>query len=86
VSLVSIGIAKLNPHAKLSTRVVLMSLALALLDIPMVYVVVVMVLGLPFTVYLLALPIYMILQLIPTTFLSYAIIKAIVRSGLLRYA
>jgi hypothetical protein len=61
-----------------------MSLALAVLDVPMVYVVVVMVLGLPFTVYLFALPIYMILQLIPTTIISYAIIKAIMHSGILR--
>jgi ABC-type Na+ efflux pump permease subunit len=65
-------------------RVALMSLALAILDIPMVYVVVVMVLGLPFIVYLLSLPVYMLLQLIPTTLVAYAVIKAILRSGVLR--
>jgi hypothetical protein len=83
VGLVSIGFAKFNPRAKLGVRVALMSFALAILDIPMVYVVIVMVLGLPFTVYLVSLPIYIVLQLIPTTFLSYAVIKAIIRWGIL---
>jgi len=81
---VSMALQKFNQSAKLITRVALMSLALAILDIPMVYVVVVMVLGLPFIVYLLSLPVYMLLQLIPTTLVAYAVIKAILRSGVLR--
>ena len=82
-SFVSFVLGRFNPRVKLGVRVALTSVALAILDVPMVYVVVVMVLGLPFTVYLMSLPIYMVLQLIPTTFLSYAVIKTILYSGVL---
>jgi hypothetical protein len=83
--LVYIGIERFHPHAKLITRIVLVSVSLAVLDIPMVYVVVVLVLGLPFIVYLASLPIYVVLQLVPTTFLAYGVIKAIMRTGILGF-
>jgi len=83
VSLVSIGITKFNPRVRLSIRLTLMSLTCAILDIPLVYVVIVTVLNLPFTVYLVSLPIYVALQLIPTTFLSYVVIRTTLRSEIL---
>lgn len=83
VGLVSIGISKFNPRARISTKLILMSLTCAILDIPLVYLVIVTVLGLPFIVYLGALPIYVVLQLIPSTFLSYMIVRVILRSRVL---
>lgn len=83
VSLVSIVISKIRPRCSISIKIVLMSLACAILDIPLVYVVIVTVLGLPFVVYFGALPIYVALQLIPSTFLSYVIVRVILRSGIL---
>jgi len=83
VGLVSIGISKFNPRARTSTKLILMSITCAILDIPLVYLVIVTVIGLPFIVYLGALPIYIVLQLIPSTFLSYIIVRVILRSGIL---
>jgi hypothetical protein len=83
--LVYMGIERFHPRAKLITRIVLVSVSLAVLDIPMVYVVVVLVLGLPFIVYLASLPIYVVLQLVPTTFLAYGVVKAIMRTGILGF-
>jgi hypothetical protein len=81
--LTSMALTRLNSGVRLGVRIVLMSFALAILDIPMVYVVVVLVLGLPFPVYLISLPIYVALQLAPTTLLSYFVVRAINRSGIL---
>lgn len=81
VGLVSTVSSKLN--LRISIQLVLMSIACALLDIPMVYLVIVPVLGLPFIVYIGVLPIYIALQLVPSTFLSYIIVKAILRSKIL---
>lgn len=73
-------LSKLHPRMKLHTRVVMLSLTCALVDIPMTYVVVVVVLGLPFTFYLVALPIYVTLQLVPSTLISYAVLRGILRA------
>ncbi len=62
-----------------------MSGACAILDIPLTYVVVVMALGFPFVSYLFALPIYILLQLIPSTILAYMILKSIFKSKILEY-
>jgi hypothetical protein len=84
VSLVSIGVTKLSPRGTgISIRLILMSLTCAILDIPLVYLVMVTALSLPFAVYLVSLPIYIGLQLIPTTFLSYMVVRAILRSEIL---
>lgn len=80
VGAVSEGLSELHPNIKLHSRLLLLSLTCALLDIPLTYVVMVTVLGLPFVLYLLALPMYIALQLIPSTMISYAIIRAILRT------
>jgi len=80
VGIVSAAISEFHPKTKTHTRVILLSLTCALLDVPLTYVVVVTVLGLPFMVYLLALPMYLILQLIPSTIIAYAILRAILRT------
>ncbi|NLE05441.1 MAG: hypothetical protein GX638_11670, partial [Crenarchaeota archaeon] len=78
-----IGITKLKPKLGIKTKLTLMSLVCAFLDIPLVYVVLVTVLGLPFAAYLTVLPMYLILQLIPSTILAFIIVKAILRSKIL---
>jgi hypothetical protein len=83
VGIVAAGFSKLRPNAKVSTKLLLMSTVCALLDIPLVYFVMVTMLNIPFIAYLGALPIYITLQLIPTTFLAYLIVKAIKRSKVL---
>jgi len=80
VGVVSEALSKLHPNIKLRSRLIVLSLTCALLDIPLTYVVMVTVLGLPFPLYLLALPMYIALQLIPSTVISYAIIRAILRT------
>jgi hypothetical protein len=80
VGVVSLSLSKFYPTIKLRTRLALLSITCALLDVPLTYVVVVSVLQLPFTFYLLALPLYLILQLGPSTVISYAILKAILRA------
>ena len=80
VGTVSIVLSKLRPRMKLHARLLLLSLTCALVDIPMTYVVIVVALGLPFTFYLIALPIYITLQLVPSTLISYAILRGIIRA------
>ena len=80
VGTVSVVLSKLHPRMKLHTRLLLLSLTCALVDIPMTYVVIVVVLGLPFTFYLVALPIYIALQLVPSTLISYALLRGILRA------
>jgi hypothetical protein len=60
-----------------------MNAACAFLNIPAVYVVIVLALGLPFVVYLAALPMYIVLQLVPSTILSYMLVRALKRSKVL---
>ncbi len=76
-------LSRARPNIKLRSRLILLSSTCALLDVPLTYVVVVSVLGLPFEVYLLALPMYLILQLVPSTLISYAILRGIQRARLL---
>jgi len=83
--LVSKGILRFKPNTGLRTRIILMSIALVILDIPLVYVVIVLALGLPFVFFLAALPIYLFLQLIPSTILTYMILKSIFKSKILEY-
>jgi len=79
VGIVSLLLSRSYPTIKLRTRLILMSLACAIMDIPLTYVVVVIVLGLPFRFYLLALPVYIALQLGPSTIISYVILRSILR-------
>jgi len=86
---ISVGISlvcieRFKPHLGIGTKVALLSLTCAILDVPMVYVVIVMVLNLPFLVYLISLPIYVILQLIPTTLLAYEIVKRLKRLKIMK--
>ncbi|XES77908.1 MAG: hypothetical protein ACBZ72_03300 [Candidatus Bathyarchaeia archaeon] len=83
VGLVALGFSRFRPQTKLSTKLVAMSSVCAVLDIPMVYTVIVVALGLPFVAYLAALPVYIVLQLVPSTFLSYIVVKAISRHNIL---
>lgn len=80
VGVVSLSLSRFYPKIKLRTRLILLSLTCALLDVPLTYIVVVSVLGLPFKFYLLALPIYLTLQLGPSTIISYAILRSILRA------
>ena len=82
IGFLSIGVAKLRPTMKIRTRLILLSGACAILDVPLTYLVIVMVLGLPFIFFLIALPIYMALQIVPSTIISYILLRAILRSGL----
>jgi hypothetical protein len=81
--IVAVGFSKLRPNAKSSTKLVLMSTVCALLDIPLVYFVMVIALGLSSLTYFAALPVYIILQLVPTTFLAYLVVKTLKRSNIL---
>ncbi len=83
VGLIAFAFTRFHPQAKLSARLLTMSTACAVLDIPLVYVVMVLALGLPFVVYVAALPMYILLQLIPSTLLSYMLVKALKRSKVL---
>ena len=83
--LVSKGVLRFKPNTGLRTRIILMSIAIAILDIPLVYVVIVLALGLPFVFFLAALPIYLFLQLVPSTMLAYMILKSILKSKILEY-
>ncbi len=75
-------IQKILPKSSVKIRIMTMSVALALLDIPAVYFVIVLVLSLPIIVYYLALPMYIGLQLVPATLLAYLILKALKKAGL----
>jgi hypothetical protein len=59
-----------------------MSFMLALLDIPAVYFVMVLILGLPVIAYYVGLPFYMGLQLLPATLIAYLLLRTIDRIGL----
>ena len=83
VGTVSRGLSRARPQINLRSRLIILSCTCALLDVPLTYVVVVSVLGLPFGVYLLALPMYIILQLLPSTVISYAILRGIQRARLI---
>ncbi len=83
VGLIVIGFSKLRPQARASIKLLLMSSVCAILDIPFVYLVMVTVLNLPFIVYLAALPGYIVLQLVPSTILSYIVVRAIKRSKII---
>ena len=80
VGLAVVGFTKMRPNAKISTKLLTMSSICAILDIPLVYLVMVIVLGLPFIAYFAALPVYLALQLIPSTILAYIVVRAIKRS------
>jgi len=84
VGLVAAGFSKLRPNTRNSIKLLVMSAVCALLDIPLVYFVMVTILKLPFEAYLAALPVYIILQLIPATVLSYLIVKTLTRSKALQ--
>jgi len=86
VGAVVVGFSKLRPNTKDSTILVIMSSVCALLDIPLVYFVMVTVLELPVSVYLAALPVYIILQLVPATLLSYFVVRALTRSKALQFS
>ena len=85
VGIVVVGFSKLWPNAKTGTKLLFMSSVCALLDIPLVYFVMVTVLSLPSLVYFAALPVYIMLQLIPSTLLSYLVVKALTRSKALQF-
>jgi hypothetical protein len=83
VGTVSEGLSWARPNIRIRARLIILSFTCAFLDVPLTYVVIVSVLGLPFTVYLLALPMYLALQLIPSTVISYAILRGIQRARFL---
>jgi hypothetical protein len=83
VGMVVVGFSKLRPNARNGTKLLFMSSVCALLDIPLVYFVMVIVLGLPIAAYFAMLPVYIIIQLLPSTFLAYLIVKALKRSKVL---
>ncbi len=83
VGIVSLGIVRFNPSIKLRTRIIYMSITCAVLDVPLTYLVIVVVLGLPFFFYVMALPVYISLQLVPSTILAYTILKVILQSRLI---
>ena len=85
VGFVVVGFSKLRPNAKSGTKLLFMSSVCALLDIPLVYFVMVTVLALPSVVYFAALPVYIVLQLVPSTLLSYLVVKALTRSKALQF-
>lgn len=78
----AIAIQKIRPQSSPKTRIVTMSFMLALLDIPAVYFVMVLVLGLPIIVYYVGLPLYIGLQLLPATIIAYLLLRAMERAGL----
>ncbi|MDR0373470.1 MAG: hypothetical protein LBI79_07950 [Nitrososphaerota archaeon] len=83
VGAIALGFTRFRPETKISIKLLVMSGACAVLNIPMVYVVMVMVLGLPYIAYLVALPMYIVLQLIPSTLLAYMLVRALKRSKVL---
>ena len=82
VGSVSASLSRFRPKIKIHTKLMLLSFTCALMDVPLTYVVIVSVLGLPFTLYLLALPMYIALQLVPSTIISYAILRGIFRASI----
>jgi len=78
----AIVIQEIYPTSSAKTRITAMSIALALLDIPAVYFVIVVILGLPVIAYYLTLPMYIGLQLIPATIIAYLLLRCLERAGL----
>ena len=78
----AIAIRKIRPETSARSYIISMSIALALLDIPAVYLVVVLTLGLPIIAYYLSLPIYIGLQLVPATIVAYLLLRFLEKSGL----
>jgi hypothetical protein len=80
VGALALGFTRFRPQTKTSTKLLTMSTACAIMNIPMVYIVMVITLGLPHIIYLAALPMYITLQLIPSTLLAYLLIRTLKRS------
>ena len=78
----AITIQRMRPQSSTKIRIITMSFMLALLNIPAVYFVMVLVLGLPVIVYYFGLPLYIGLQLIPATLIAYLLLRTIERTGL----
>ncbi|MCW4042645.1 MAG: hypothetical protein NWE90_02840 [Candidatus Bathyarchaeota archaeon] len=78
----ALAIQRIRPQSSTKTRIITMSFMLALLDIPAVYFVMVLVLGLPVIVYYVGLPLYIGLQLLPATLIAYLLLQAMERAGL----
>ena len=70
-------IQRLRSDTGILMRVVAVSFICALIDIPATYFVMVVVLGLPLIAYYVALPLYLGLQLLPATFLTYLLMKTL---------
>jgi hypothetical protein len=83
VGAIAFGFTRFRPQAKLGTKLLVMSAACAFLNVPAVYAVMVMALSLPFIVYLASLPMYIVLQLVPSTILAYMLVRALKRSKVL---
>jgi len=79
---VAILVQRVRSKSSTKTRLIIMSAALSLLDIPAVYFVMVIVLGLPVIVYQLALPMYIGLQLVPATLVAYLLLRVLEKAGL----
>lgn len=79
---VAMLVQRVLPRSSTRTRLIIMSAALSLLDIPAVYFVMVIVLGLPVIVYQLALPMYIGLQLVPATLVAYLLLRILEKAGL----
>lgn len=79
---VALLVQRVLPRSSTRTRLIIMSAALSLLDIPAVYFVMVIVLGLPVIVYQLALPMYIGLQLVPATLVAYLLLQILEKAGL----
>jgi len=79
---VAILMQRVRSKSSTKTRLIIMSAALSLLDIPAVYFVMVIVLGLPVIVYQLALPMYIGLQLVPATLVAYLLLRVLEKAGL----
>jgi len=79
---VAILVQRVRSKSSTKTRLIIMSAALSLLDIPAVYFVMVPVLGLPVIVYQLALPMYIGLQLVPATLVAYLLLRVLEKAGL----
>lgn len=79
---VAILMQRVRSKSSTKTRLIIMSAALSLLDIPAVYFVMVIVLGLPLIVYQLALPMYIGLQLVPATLVAYLLLGILEKAGL----
>ena len=78
----AITIQRIRSQSSTKTRIIIMSFMLALLNIPAVYFVMVLVLGLPVIAYYIGLPLYIGLQLVPATLIAYLLLRTMERVGL----